>query len=67
MVTQSQERLTGNDAFEGFAIDLIAEIAEILSKSNFHLDGWNENLCFFHYIASYKFHLACININLFHF
>ena len=47
MVTQSQERLTGNDAFEGFAIDLIAEIAEILSKSNLHLDGWNENLCFY--------------------
>ena len=35
MVTQSQERLTGNDAFEGFAIDLIAEIAEILSKIHF--------------------------------
>ena len=39
MVTQSEERLTGNDAFEGFAIDLIAEIAEILSKMNFLLDG----------------------------
>ena len=37
MVTQSQERLTGNDAFEGFAIDLIAEIAEILSKINFNI------------------------------
>ena len=32
MIKQSQERLTGNDAFEGFAIDLIAEIAEILSE-----------------------------------
>ena len=39
MVTQSQERLTGNDAFEGFAIDLIAEIAEILSKINFVILG----------------------------
>ena len=43
----SSPRLTGKDAFEGFAIDLIAEIAEILSKSNLHLDGWNENLCFY--------------------
>ena len=32
MVKQSQERLTGNEAFEGFAIDLIAEISEILSR-----------------------------------
>ena len=44
---QSQDRLTINDAFEGFAIDLIAEIAEMLSKSNLHLDGWNENLYFY--------------------
>ena len=34
MVKQSQERLTGNEAFEGFAIDLIAEISEILSITN---------------------------------
>ena len=34
MVRQSQERLAGNEAFEGFAIDLIAEIAEILSKAD---------------------------------
>ena len=33
MVKQTQERVTGNDAFEGFAIDLMAEIAQILSKS----------------------------------
>ena len=33
MVRQTQERVTGNDAFEGFAIDLMAEIAQILSKS----------------------------------
>ena len=39
MVRQSQERLAGNEAFEGFAIDLIAEIAEILSKA----DGEVEN------------------------
>ena len=32
MVRQTQERVTGNEAFEGFAIDLIAEIAQILSK-----------------------------------
>ena len=36
MVRQSQERLAGNEAFEGFAIDLIAEIAEILSKAHGH-------------------------------
>ena len=29
----SSKRLTGNDVFEGYAIDLIKEIAEILSKS----------------------------------
>ena len=33
MVRQTQERVSGNDAFEGFAIDLMAEIAQILSKS----------------------------------
>ena len=33
MVRQGPDRLTGNEAFEGFAIDLIAEIAQILSKS----------------------------------
>ena len=32
MVRRGPERLSGNDAFEGFAIDLIAEIAQILSK-----------------------------------
>ena len=32
MVRQTQERITGNHAFEGFAIDLMAEIAQILSK-----------------------------------
>ena len=30
MVTQSDQQMNGNDAFEGFAIDLISEIAEIL-------------------------------------
>ena len=30
MVTQSEQQMNGNDAFEGFAIDLISEIAEIL-------------------------------------
>ena len=33
MVRQGPDRLTGNEAFEGFAIDLIAEIAQILSGS----------------------------------
>ena len=30
MVTPSEQQMNGNDAFEGFAIDLISEIAEIL-------------------------------------
>ena len=30
MLSESAEKLVGNDAFEGYAIDLIAEIAEIL-------------------------------------
>ena len=30
MVTESSEQLVGNDAFEGYAIDLISEIAQIL-------------------------------------
>ena len=32
MVSQSTDQLTGNAAFEGYAIDLIAEIAKILRK-----------------------------------
>ena len=32
MFKESSEKLVGNDAFEGFAIDLIEEIAQILSK-----------------------------------
>ena len=32
MYKDSQKRLTGNDVFEGYAIDLIKEVAEILSK-----------------------------------
>ena len=32
MFKESTEKLVGNDAFEGYAIDLIAEIAKILSK-----------------------------------
>ena len=32
MFKESSEKLVGNDAFEGFAIDLIAEIVQILSK-----------------------------------
>lgn len=32
MYRDSSKRLTGNDVFEGYAIDLIKEIAEILSK-----------------------------------
>ena len=30
MLSESAEKLVGNDAFEGYAIDLIAEIVEIL-------------------------------------
>ena len=30
MLSESADKLVGNDAFEGYAIDLIAEIAEIL-------------------------------------
>ena len=33
MYRDSDKRLTGNDVFEGYAIDLIKEVAEILSKS----------------------------------
>ena len=32
MYADSDKRLTGNDVFEGYAIDLIKEVAEILSK-----------------------------------
>ena len=32
MYKDSSDRLLGNDAFEGFAIELISEIAQILSK-----------------------------------
>jgi hypothetical protein len=32
MVSQSAETLSGNAAFEGYAIDLISEIAQILSQ-----------------------------------
>ena len=32
MYRDSEKRLTGNDVFEGYAIDLIKEVAEILSK-----------------------------------
>ena len=32
MFKESTEKLVGNDAFEGYAIDLIAEIAKILRK-----------------------------------
>ena len=32
MYRDSQKRLTGNDVFEGYAIDLIKNISEILSK-----------------------------------
>ena len=35
MYRDSQKRLTGNDVFEGYAIDLIKEVAEILSKTFF--------------------------------
>ena len=37
MFKESSEKLVGNDAFEGYAIDLIYEIAQILSKSNLGL------------------------------
>ena len=32
MYKDTSERLEGNDIFEGYAIDLIKEIAEVLSK-----------------------------------
>ena len=34
MFKESSAKLVGNDAFEGYAIDLIQEIAQILSKAN---------------------------------
>ena len=33
MVSMTSKQATGNDAFEGYAIDLITEVAKILSKS----------------------------------
>ena len=39
MFKESTEKLVGNDAFEGYAIDLIAEIAKILSKL-IHMKYW---------------------------
>jgi len=35
MYKESAERLQGNDAYEGYGIDLIAEISQILSKAPF--------------------------------
>ena len=32
MIRDTSEKLVGNEEFEGYAIDLIAEIAKILSK-----------------------------------
>ena len=37
MVTESSEHLIGNDAFEGYAIDLISEIAQILKFKFFYI------------------------------
>ena len=37
MFKESSEKLVGNDAFEGYAIDLISEIAQILSMPNLRL------------------------------
>ena len=34
MFKESSKKLVGNDAFEGYAIDLIHEIAQILSEDN---------------------------------
>ncbi len=34
MYKESADRLQGNDAYEGYGIDLIAEIAQILSKTS---------------------------------
>jgi hypothetical protein len=34
MYKESADRLQGNDAYEGYGIDLIAEIAQILSKAS---------------------------------
>ena len=42
MYRDSQKRLTGNDVFEGYAIDLIKEVAEILSKTFFDARIWKE-------------------------
>ena len=37
MFKESSDKLVGNDAFEGYAIDLIHEIAQILSISDLGL------------------------------
>ena len=36
MFKESAEKMVGNDAFEGYAIDLISEIAQILSEYNIY-------------------------------
>ncbi len=36
MFKESAEKMVGNDAFEGYAIDLISEIAQILSECNIY-------------------------------
>ena len=37
MFKESSKKLIGNDAFEGYAIDLISEIAQILSKQKLNI------------------------------
>lgn len=38
MYRDSDKHLSGNDVFEGYAIDLIKEVAEILSKFEITFD-----------------------------
>ena len=40
MFKESTEKLVGNDAFEGYAIDLISEIAKILRKCPLKRQFW---------------------------
>ena len=48
MIRESAKKLSGNDAFEGYAIDLIREVADVLSKytipPNSHFK--DEGFCF---------------------
>ncbi len=54
MYKESADRLQGNDAYEGYGIDLIAEIAQILSKTSCYLFRIRQKLS--HYFRQISFY-----------